>query len=38
MTPTPTLVEVRLEQLPLDVYRHASEHTAELLREFALIK
>ncbi len=32
------LVEVRIEQLPLDVYRDVSEHNDELLREFALIR
>ncbi len=31
------LVPVRLLGLPLDVYRRSSEHTDELLREFALI-
>ena len=38
MTVTEPLVEVRLEQLPLAIYREASEHNDELLREFALIK
>ena len=38
MSGTTALVEVRLEQLPLDLYRQASEHTDELLREFALIR
>ena len=38
MSEAATLVEVRLEQLPLDVYRQTSEHNDELLREFALIK
>ncbi|MDQ4068564.1 MAG: hypothetical protein M3203_03670 [Actinomycetota bacterium] len=33
----PSLVPVRLQGLPLDVYRRASEHTDELLREFMLI-
>ncbi len=33
-----TLVPVRILGLPLDVYRRASEHTDELLREFALIQ
>ena len=32
------LVEVRIEQLPLELYREASEHNDELLREFALIR
>jgi hypothetical protein len=36
--PGPDLVEVRIEQLPLEVYRSAAEHSDELLREFALIK
>ncbi len=33
-----TLVPVRILGLPLDVYRRASEHSDELLREFALIR
>ncbi len=32
------LVPVRILGLPLDVYRRSSEHTDELLREFALIR
>ncbi len=32
------LVSVRILGLPLDVYRRTSEHTDELLREFALIR
>jgi len=32
------LVGVRITGLPLDVYRRASEHSDELLREFALIR
>jgi hypothetical protein len=32
------LVEVRIEQLPLRVYRDAAEQSDELLREFSLIK
>ncbi|MGI8807764.1 MAG: hypothetical protein ACR2KK_07985 [Acidimicrobiales bacterium] len=32
------LVPVRIVGLPLEVYRRASEHTDELLREFALIR
>lgn len=35
---TPTLVEVRIVGLPLDIYRETAEHTDELLREFALIR
>lgn len=35
---TPDLVRVQIVGLPLEVYRRASEHTDELLREFALIK
>ena len=33
----PALVPVRILGLPLDVYRRSSEHSDELLREFALI-
>lgn len=32
------LVTVRILRLPLDVYARASEHSDELLREFALIR
>lgn len=32
------LVPVRIMGLPLDVYRRASEHNDELLREFALVR
>ena len=32
------LVEVRIVGLPMDVFRETSEHTDELLREFALIR
>ncbi len=32
------LVTVRLVELPLDVYQRSSEHSDELLREFALIR
>jgi len=35
---TPGLVTVHIIGLPLAVFRRASEHTDELLREFALIK
>ncbi|HEX2048005.1 MAG TPA: hypothetical protein VHF27_09580 [Acidimicrobiales bacterium] len=35
---SPTLVPVRILGLPLDVYGRSSEHTDELLREFALIR
>jgi hypothetical protein len=35
---TEALVEVRIEQVPLGIYREVSEHTDELLREFALIR
>ena len=38
MTAGPVLVPVRILGLPLDVYRRSSEHTDELLREFALIR
>ena len=39
MSGTPdALVEVRITQMPLDVYRTTSEHNDELLREFALIR
>jgi hypothetical protein len=34
----PALATVRIEGMPLDVYRRASEHSDELLREFALIR
>ena len=34
----PLLVTVRIMGLPVEVYRRASEHTDELLREFALIR
>ena len=34
----PVLVPVRILGLPLDVYRRSSEHSDELLREFALIR
>ena len=34
----PRLVTVRIKGLPLEVYRRASEHSDELLREFALIR
>ena len=34
----PTLVPVHILGLPLDVYGRSSEHTDELLREFALIR
>ena len=34
----PPLVEVRILDMPLDVYAEASEHADELMREFALIK
>lgn len=37
-TGTAELVEVRIVAMPLDVYRQASEHTDELMREFALIR
>ncbi len=37
VTPAAALAEVRLERVPLDIYREASEHHDELLREFALI-
>ncbi len=37
MTIDPPLVPVRIVGLPLDVYQRTSEHTDELLREFALI-
>ena len=33
-----TLVPVRILGLPLDVYRRSSEHSDELLREFALLR
>ena len=32
------LVEVRIIGMPMDVYQQASEHTDELMREFALIR
>jgi len=35
---TPGLVTVHIIGLPLEVFRRASEHNDELLREFALIK
>ena len=35
---TLAFVPVRILGLPLDVYRRSSEHTDELLREFALIR
>ena len=38
MTDAPRLVTVRIMGLPVEVYRRASEHTDELLREFALIR
>ena len=34
----PALVPVRILGVPLDVYSRSSEHTDELLREFALIR
>ena len=34
----PVLVPVRILGLPLDIYGRSSEHTDELLREFALIR
>lgn len=34
----PPLFTVRLVGLPLDIYQRASEHSDELLREFALIR
>jgi hypothetical protein len=37
MTDTVDLVEVRIVAMPLDAYREASEHSDELMREFALI-
>ncbi|MDQ3898659.1 MAG: hypothetical protein M3326_15685 [Actinomycetota bacterium] len=36
--PGPALVPVRILGVPLDVYSRSSEHTDELLREFALIR
>ncbi len=36
--PAAGLVSVRLLGFPLEVYRRASEHSDELLREFALIR
>ncbi len=38
MSDVPRLVSVRILGLPVEVYRRASEHTDELLREFALIR
>ena len=38
MSDAPALVPVCILGLPLDVYRRSSEHTDELLREFALIR
>ncbi len=38
MTDGPMLVPVLILGLPVDVYRRSSEHTDELLREFALIR
>jgi hypothetical protein len=37
-TSPPTLLEVHIVGMPLDVYQEASEHTDELLREFTLIR
>jgi hypothetical protein len=37
-TDTGQRVEVRIVGMPLDVYREASEHNDELMREFALIR
>lgn len=36
--PAPELVEVRIVDMPLDVYAEASEHSDELMREFTLIR
>ncbi len=38
MTSPAPLVEVQILEMPLDVYREASEHTDELLREFTLMR
>ena len=38
MTDAVELVEIRIVGLPMDVYRETSEHTDELMREFALIR
>ena len=38
MSDGPRLVSVQILGLPVEVYRRASEHTDELLREFALIR
>lgn len=35
---TTQTVEIRIVRMPLDVYREASEHGDELMREFALIR
>lgn len=35
---TPELVEIRIVDMPLDVYRETSEHSDELMREFMLIR
>lgn len=35
---SPALVNVRIVGLPLDVYQRSSEHSDELLREFALVR
>lgn len=38
MTDTSQLVEIHIVGMPMDIYREASEHSDELLREFALIR
>src|SRR5262249_11520037 len=36
--PPSDLVEIRIVDMPLDVYAEVAEHTDELMREFALIR
>lgn len=38
MTDTSPLVDIRILELPMDIFKEASEHNDELMREFALIE